>query len=289
MEISRVHYFRIVYEIGSIRKAAEMLNMTPGALSKSLKVLEQDLGESLFVPQGRNIIPSEFGKKFYALSEALMDSYTKLQADLKNIETNKTFTVATWEVFSSYFLSRFSQELHSAIKLKVLERVPNDLENSIVEGHAHVGLTYAPIPHPDLEFLKCGFIEYGAYSSRDAFKNCKLNEIPFAVPITIFPESPTGVRELDNWPQQLERKIQYQFELLETALDVARSGEAAVFCPSFLVHLQNSQLLPIYKLQLIDHVAIPKVKKPVFLVKKKTTPKDETLSFLIQFLKRTLK
>jgi DNA-binding transcriptional LysR family regulator len=229
MEIIRVQYFRSVYQIGSIRKASEILNMTPGALSKSLKVLEQELGESLFVPQGRNIIASDFGKKFYILSEGLVNTYTRLQADLKNVEINRTFTVATWEVFSSYFLSRFSQELNPDIKIKVLERVPNDLEKSIVEGHADVGLTYAPIPHPELEFVKCGVIEYGAYSTKDTFKKYKLSEIPFAVPITIFPESPTGVRELDNWPQELERKIKFQFELLETALDVARSGKAAVF------------------------------------------------------------
>ena len=288
MEINRVQYFRSVYEIGSIRKASEILNMSPGALSKSLKVLEQELGESLFVPQGRNIIPSDFGKRFYALSEGLVNTYAKLQADLKNVEVNRIYTIATWEVFSSYFLSKFSQELNSDIKIKVLERAPNDLEKSIIEGHADVGLTYAPIPHPELQFMKCGFIEYGAYSTKDIFKKYKLSEIPFAVPITIFQESPTGVRELDNWPQELERKIKFQFELLETALDVARSGKAAVFCPSFLIQLQNSQLLPNYKLRLIDHVSIPKVRRQVFLVKKKTTPKDETFTFLNWFLKKHL-
>lgn len=151
-----------------------------------------------------------------------------------------------------------------------------------------VGITYAPIPHPDLEFIKVGFIEYCAFATKNNFKEKKLLEIPFAVPITVFPESPTGVKTLDNWPSEIDRKIAFQFELLETALDVARFGKAAVFCPSFIISMQNESLLSERQLHQIKHVSTPKVKRQVYIVKRKSDPMNSKTKSLTNFLKKSL-
>lgn len=288
MEINRIKYFRTVFEVGSIRRASEILNITPGGLSKSIQVLEDELDEPLFTAQGRNIVPSEFGKKFYSLSADLMNVYEKLQENLNSQESIDTFTIVSWEVFSTYFCSRFAQKYGADFSLRVIERGPNNLEQAILSNQADVGITYAPIPHPDLEYLKVGFIEYHAFTTKDNFKDLTLADIPFAVPITVFPESPTGVKTLDNWPTEINRKISYQFELLETALDVARSGAAAVFCPSFIASMQNEYLISKYQLHLIKHISIPKVKKRVYLVKRKSEPLDDKTKYLLNFLKESL-
>lgn len=288
MEFNRIKYFRTVFEVGSIRRASEILNITPGALSKSVKVLEDELEEALFTPQGRNIIPSEFGQKFYSLSADLMNAYSKLKENLSSLESADTFTIASWEVFSSYFCSKFAQESSTDFTLEVIERTPNNLEQSILSNQADVGITYAPIPHPDLEFIKAGFIEYGAFATKNNFKEKKLFEIPFAVPITVFPESPTGVKTLDNWPSEIDRRVAYQFELLETALDVARFGKAAVFCPSLIISLQNESLLPKNQLHLIKHVSTPKVVRQVYIVKRKSEPMNSKIKGLTSFLKKSL-
>jgi DNA-binding transcriptional LysR family regulator len=287
MEINRVKYFRTVFEVGSIRKASEILHITPGALSKSIKVLEEELKNNLFLPDGRNIIASDFGKKFYHLSKELIYSHSKLSRELDLIEIQNSFVIATWEVFSSYFCSFFAN-IHLGFMLKVIERVPNDLENSIIDGVADVGISYAPIPHPELEMLKVGQIEYAAHAIKDSFLDCDALEIPFSVPITIFPESPTGVKTLDNWPSQLDRKVAFQFELLETALDVARYGKAAIFCPTFLIHLQNKTLLQKHRLYQINNRSLPKVTKNVYLIKRKSLPKSKEFELLKNQLKDAL-
>jgi len=273
-------YFRTVFEVGSIRKASEILHITPGALSKSIKVLEQELEGRLFLPDGRNIVPSDFGKKFYHLSKNLVDAYLKLSRELDSLEPQDSFTIATWEVFSSYFCSKFAQEHPKEITVKVIERVPNELENSILNGLADVGITYAPIPHPELEFVKVGQIECVVHATKNKFLDCKISEIPFSVPITLFQESPTGVKTLDNWPSDQERKIEFQFELLETALETARFGKAAIFCPSFLIALQNKTLLQKHRLYPVKRSSLPQVKRSVYLAKRKSQPMGKSFDDL---------
>jgi DNA-binding transcriptional LysR family regulator len=289
MENIKIKYFRVVYELGSIRRASEILHITPGALSKSIKLLEQNLGDILFIPQGRNIVPSDFGKRIYSITQNLVDAYDKFNQELSVVETQSQFVIATWEVFSSYFCSFFAISTSDEFLLKVLERIPNDIENDVVAGVADVGITYAPIPHPDLEFIKVGHIQYGIFATKNNFSKLKINEIPFAVPISVFPQSPTGVRTLDNWPSAVDRNEAFQFELLETALEVARQGGAAIFCPSFLIKMQNKKLKPNHQLYLVDGVSIPKVKKNVYLVKRKSQPENDMFKLLMTSLKGVLK
>jgi DNA-binding transcriptional LysR family regulator len=45
---ARLHYFQTVAQLGSIRRAAEALNVAPSAISRTLQHLEQELGAPLF-------------------------------------------------------------------------------------------------------------------------------------------------------------------------------------------------------------------------------------------------
>ena len=283
MDINRIKYFRVVYETGSIRRASELLNMTPGALSKSIKTLEEELEEKLFLPHGRNIIHSEYGKHFYNQSTQLINTYDKFKGELYEQEIEKPFIISTWEVFSSYFAVNFINSDFEQRPLKILERVPNDLENSVLSGESDVGITYAPIPHPQLDVMKICKMEYGLFSIKGQFDGMEQSKLPFAVPITVFPESPTGVRTLDNWPEDIPRTVLFQFELLETALEATRQGLCVIFCPKFIVELQNKKLIAKYRL-----VEIPtkiKVKKDIHIIKRKTYPEDSNIKKLAKSLR----
>ena len=169
MEINRIKYFRVVYETKSIRRAAELLYMTPGALSKSIKVLESEIGNPLFVLKGRNLLPSDFAKKFYRLSENLVMAYNDLDKEIKKEEVKRPFTIVSWEIFTSYFCARFSASLKDMFSLKILERGPGDVEKEILENNDSIGITYIPVIHEDLDFFKVGEIEYFSYALKDHF------------------------------------------------------------------------------------------------------------------------
>src|SRR3954471_8576385 len=67
---TRLHCFQTVARIGSVRKAAQVLNLAPSAVSRTIQSLEQDLATPLF----------ERGKQRMRLTSAgeLLVSHSKL-------------------------------------------------------------------------------------------------------------------------------------------------------------------------------------------------------------------
>lgn len=60
-DFNRIVYFLHVCECGSISKAAERLYISPQALNKQIRVLEEELGEKLFLHTTRTLQLTDFG------------------------------------------------------------------------------------------------------------------------------------------------------------------------------------------------------------------------------------
>ena len=58
MNLDRLRYFCVIAETGSLRRAAEILRLSPAALSKALHVLEKEVGCPLTLPAGRGLAPA---------------------------------------------------------------------------------------------------------------------------------------------------------------------------------------------------------------------------------------
>lgn len=64
MEIQQLEYFKVVAEMQHMTHAAERLNISQPALSKSISNIEQEIGVPLFDRQGRSISLNRYGKLF---------------------------------------------------------------------------------------------------------------------------------------------------------------------------------------------------------------------------------
>ncbi|MGL4812042.1 MAG: helix-turn-helix domain-containing protein, partial [Beijerinckiaceae bacterium] len=51
--------FRAVMEAGSFARAAELLHLTPSAVSHQMRALETRLGRTLFIRRNRSVFPNE--------------------------------------------------------------------------------------------------------------------------------------------------------------------------------------------------------------------------------------
>ena len=58
MELGQLRVFLTVMDTGSVTRAAEMVGLSPGAVSQQLRALGADLGVELFVRAGRKIAPT---------------------------------------------------------------------------------------------------------------------------------------------------------------------------------------------------------------------------------------
>lgn len=65
MNWQHLTYFQTTAELQNFSQAADQLYITPSALSKAIRNLENELGFPLFEKQGRNVTLTSFGKVFY--------------------------------------------------------------------------------------------------------------------------------------------------------------------------------------------------------------------------------
>ena len=77
-------YFWTVAREGSLARASSELHLSPSAISGQIKVLENSLGEKLFVKSGRRLMLSEAGRMIFRYADEIFRLGKELQDTLKD-------------------------------------------------------------------------------------------------------------------------------------------------------------------------------------------------------------
>ncbi len=64
MELSQLRMFKTIADVGSIARAAEELHCVPSNITTRIRKLEEELGQNLFIRQGRGLLLSQSGELF---------------------------------------------------------------------------------------------------------------------------------------------------------------------------------------------------------------------------------
>lgn len=244
MDTNRLRYFCAIAETGSVRRAAEILHVSPPALSKATRLLEEELGVKLVIRSGRNIQLTDEGRRLVKRGKDVLRELELLRAEIESRPRGvREVKIATFEVFSTYFLKSLSQIGWEDVPLVLHEVLPGELEKALVDRQVDIGITYMPVPMAELDYLKVTTIEMGVYTAKSAFPNVPQPELPFVVPVMPITGSPSRIRGLDGWPEDAyPRKVKYQVTLMESALQLCRQGRAAGYFPAFIVNAHNSEV-----------------------------------------------
>lgn len=275
MDTNRLRYFCTVCKTVNVHRAAELLHLSPAALSKSIKILESELGIPLLVPSGRGIAITDEGRAFAGRAQRILDDLERLRASAKeNKEAAAPLRLGSFEVFTTHALVALVKEALGGAELTLHELAPGKLEEAIQLGQVDLGVTYLPIPHPDLDFLKAATLSMGVYTRKGPLQQMKVPELPFAIPAAPLQGTPSKVVGLDGWPDNLvKRSIRYRVTLMESALELCRQGQAAAFLPRFVVELHNQKVREPF--QLHPHpgplpLSAKYLQQAVYLVKRKS-------------------
>ena len=273
MNIRRLEYFVALAQVGNLRKASEMLHISAPALSKSMKVFEEEMGHKLWIADGRRMILTDTGQTLLRKAPALIGEFSKLKESLdsKN-KPCQPVRIGTFEVFSTYFLTfldRLKWDQHS---LELHELLPGQVEMYLAQGDIDIGITYMPVPDPQLDFMKVLSIEMGVYTKKDAFKGVPQPDLPFVVPVMPLQGSPTRIRGLDGWPEDAyERKVLHKVTMMESALELCRQGRVAGYFPVFIANEHNKRVSESLVLERRKSPYPGRVcKADVFIVKRKS-------------------
>lgn len=278
MDTNRIRYFLSLARTGSLSRAAELHRISPAAFSKAMKIFEMEVGEKILLPSGRGVILTDFAKGLVPELTEVINKLDRIRDHRKSNE--KKIRIATFEVFSTYFMSHAIKEQFKDYHCEILESIPGKMELAVASGHADLALTYNPVPHPDLDFLKVQEIEMGMFG--------KNKDLPFVVPLGPVEGSPTKVRGLDGWPDNaFPRNIQFEVTLLETALGLCREGLAVAYLPKFVVELHNKIVKPSFQLNELDlPKSFKRQKDYVYLIKRKSDKEGSEAKKLAQIVRK---
>ncbi len=102
-----LHYFWAVAKDGNLTRTASQLHVSQSALSSQIKALEDDLGQALFLREGRTLQLTEAGRLALTYAETIFAAGNELSALMKGGEFRKRQTVRIGAVAT---LSRNFQE-----------------------------------------------------------------------------------------------------------------------------------------------------------------------------------
>lgn len=280
MDSNRLKYFLVVSETGSIRKSAELLHLSPAALSKAIKQFEFELGVNLISPSGRGIVITEEGKELARLAKPHVQSLDMLAKGIGRHELTRKqqLRVGSFEVFTTHFLRGLIPSLPADLSILIRDLVPGEMEKALISNDIDFGITYLPIPTAGIEHQKIATIEMGIFGTADFLKNISFDRLPFVVPVSPISGAPNKVQGLDGWPDdRFERMIKYQVTLMESALELCRQGNAVGYFPSVVVTLHNEVVSPKFQLKLLSGFKLPPVQKQaVFLSRRKSDLEGST-------------
>lgn len=286
MDINRIRYFCVVAETRHLRKAAEILNMNPGSLSKAIKTLEEESGLTLITPSGRGIQITDTGLEFYRSSLKLLSEYERLSAFRgQRTNTPAPLRLGSFEVFTTYFMRALIEKEFPTDLLRVHELTPGKIEDAVEKGEIDAGITYIPYPREAAEHLKIGRFSLGIYGPKKLLRT-PFEDLPFAIPLTPVQTPASSLKSLDGWPNSIPRKIRFEFEMLETALQSCRSGWSALYCPDFVVRLHNLQVKETHRLvEFPLPGGLKKESVPIYLVKRRDIPESSVHKKIARFVR----
>jgi DNA-binding transcriptional LysR family regulator len=291
MDTFKLETFLTFTKTLNVRKTAEMMRLTPSAVSKILNNLEKDLEIKLTIPDGRNLKLTSQAKNFAKEATKIVHDWNNIKSNIK-INQSKLLEaplrLATFEVFSTYFLKGL-ENIKWDKGLKLFEAVPGEIEKLVLEEQADVGITYLPVPHPKLDFLKVATIEMGVFIKKGSFKNIAQEEIPFVIPLAPLNGTPTKAKGLDGWPEHAyERIIKYEVTLLESALELCRQGRCAGYFPQFIIEEHNQKMAAEYSLERkYQKNHIKSCFSDVYIVKRKNSLEDEIIKKVAKMVRLT--
>lgn len=108
--LNALRAFEATARTGSVSQAAEQLNVTHGAISRQIKVLEQELGISLFSKDGRGLKLTDAGSR---LRDATGDAFDRLRdacAELSQSASNAPFVLGcSGSLLARWFIPRLGR------------------------------------------------------------------------------------------------------------------------------------------------------------------------------------
>lgn len=158
MEIKQLVYFKAIMEERTISGAARKLHISQPPLSVQMKLLEKELGVSLFERGSRRIRPTEAGRVLYRYAREILELSQVAREEIGDLKAGQAGHVRLGLVSSSaspfvYEVLRHFMETYPAVGMKVYEGNTYELLEDLQKGNIEISLMRTPFPTEGLELI----------------------------------------------------------------------------------------------------------------------------------------
>lgn len=228
--------FRAVAETQHLPTASSQLFVSASALSRTIRLLEDDVGKRLFLRNGRRIELNESGQRLLtAVRNAMRLIHEGLMA-IEGTELAGPVYVSTASLVTTAYVLPGLRELrkqHPELVPHVLDHDDHEVGGLLLRGEVDVAFVTRPITHEQLTKLHLGSAPSGIF--------CGPGHPLYGVPeltiermlehafVALAPDD-RGLT-LESWPAALDRRVSLVVSQLATGLEVCAGGELLAVLP----------------------------------------------------------
>lgn len=156
MNLERLQIFYAVALEKSFSKAAKRLNKTQSAVSQSIRLLESEVGDTLFIRSNRIVLLSEAGKILFEHVETVVESIENAQIridSLKNLQEGE-LVISSSMTSACYMLPEVLKKFkikYPGVKIILKNGLSSQAADMVANGESDIGIVMLPINNPKLE------------------------------------------------------------------------------------------------------------------------------------------
>lgn len=156
MKLTQLIYFLETARQEHVGKAAQILAISPSAISHSIAALEREFGRDLFTKQGKNIQLTNFGKILAERAEYILQTTEKIKGELLagTVELQGHYSLAATHVLAEHFLTSSwmdIQKTYPHLTSEIYSLRSSDVVQKVSRGELDFGICFNPQSNSNFE------------------------------------------------------------------------------------------------------------------------------------------
>lgn len=235
MDLKQLEYFVSVAELGGFTRASIALDIAQPALSRQVRQLEIELGQSLLRRTGRGVVPTEAGQMLLEHGRGILHQVARTREELGRLRGALAGRVAIG--LPPRFAKMLTVPLTRAVRaqlpeaaLSISESLSTGLQESLLSGRLDIALLYNPAPSPDIDSVVLLEEDFYLVTRRDGRARKSISVRELADEPLVIPTRPNTIRmlvEAELADIGLHPRIAMEIDGVAAMLDLVAEGVGA--------------------------------------------------------------
>ena len=153
MELNQLRYFQTVAKYEQMTKAAEELHISQSSLSKTISMLEKDVGAKLFDRLGNRIVLNSVGRSFLSRVDRLLLELEDAVREANASDYGSIHFAANISGLCTNYIDQFLRE-NPQVKLRQSLMYPEQMTAALESGELDCALSFTDISSEKISWTK---------------------------------------------------------------------------------------------------------------------------------------